>query len=1156
MRILAIRGGNLASLAREFEIDLAGGALAGAGLFAIVGETGAGKSTLLDAICAALFDATPRLGGRSQVMIGRGDDDLLKLGASDVRTLLRRGATGGFAEVDFEGTDGRRYRARWQVWRARRSRSGRLQDQQMTLTCVDTGERLGGTRTETLVAIRAKLGLSFDQFRRSALLAQGEFAAFLRAGAAERADLLERMTGTEIYGELSMRAFRRRAEREAELAAIQQRRDAIAVMDDDTRAAAGEAIAASEVAHAEAVARHDALAAAARWAEQAQQHGAGVDGAQAEQARAEAMAAGAAPMRAQLVLADALTALRPRWEAAQRSADAARAAVVDAERAAVAAARLQGERVRAEVVLGEAASRADHARGLRVAAQLAAADHAVIDLGDDWAELRRDLDDAGRWLATHAGLAAVAAAWPQLQRLVGRVRQAERDVAQARRSQSALADGRMALDAALARADADERSARQAVQRASEEAGRFEEARRKVPLDGARRRLEQLEHERQAVGELARVVERATRAAADGAAATARLAATEAELGVLAQAQAAQGERLAAARAGEAEVARQLRQLEAALDLSHRRGELVDGEPCPLCGAGEHPWAGGGGVVDELLVTTRARAIELRAEVEATLAQAAASAEQADRLTLEREAASAAAAAAIQAGVETGPAFAAALAGVGELPWLTDPASAEARALVAQRQAAVSESWARADDTRRTAEAADRAADQARQVVVACQNDLTTVMNHRARATRERHDGELRAAEISATIAELDGVLATAAQQWRELVAPWPGASTLEPGRPGDEHQLEGMVDTWRRRAALVQSAEVVLTGRRERDRAEHAVRSQAATAAVAAAAAAAAAATAAQDQARTDAASVEQALAEAGVAAGEATVVLALPPDWADGARRRLTELDQAVATAGAVLAERVAQRAAHHALAPALVRAARDGGGADADLRQALPAALAAAAAARDGAARAIAEAVVSVQRDDEARRRRAAIAAELTAAEDAAGPDRQLAALIGSHDGKALRAFAQSLTLEALLAVANSHLARLAPRYQLERVPSHDLELQIIDRDLGDEVRSAHSLSGGESFLVSLALALALSSVSARNVRVRTLLIDEGFGTLDPAALDSALSVLDELQRSGCQVGIISHVPGLKERVGAYVEVKKRGEGQSEVTVRAAS
>ncbi|MBP6837497.1 MAG: AAA family ATPase, partial [Kofleriaceae bacterium] len=233
MRILAIRGGNLASLAREFEIDLAGGALAGAGLFAIVGETGAGKSTLLDAICAALFDATPRLGGRSQVMIGRGDDDLLKLGASDVRTLLRRGATGGFAEVDFEGTDGRRYRARWQVWRARRSRSGRLQDQQMTLTCVDTGERLGGTRTETLVAIRAKLGLSFDQFRRSALLAQGEFAAFLRAGAAERADLLERMTGTEIYGELSMRAFRRRAEREAELAAIQQRRDAIAVMDED-----------------------------------------------------------------------------------------------------------------------------------------------------------------------------------------------------------------------------------------------------------------------------------------------------------------------------------------------------------------------------------------------------------------------------------------------------------------------------------------------------------------------------------------------------------------------------------------------------------------------------------------------------------------------------------------------------------------------------------------------------------------------------------------------------------------------------------------------------------------------------------------------------------------------------------------------------------
>ena len=93
---------------------------------------------------------------------------------------------------------------------------------------------------------------------------------------------------------------------------------------------------------------------------------------------------------------------------------------------------------------------------------------------------------------------------------------------------------------------------------------------------------------------------------------------------------------------------------------------------------------------------------------------------------------------------------------------------------------------------------------------------------------------------------------------------------------------------------------------------------------------------------------------------------------------------------------------------------------------------------------------------------------------------------------------------------------------------------------------------SLSGGESFLVSLALALGLSSMSAHDVRVRTLLIDEGFGTLDPATLDSALSVLDALQATGRQVGVISHVPALVERVGAHVRVVQRGGGRSEVIV----
>ena len=207
-------------------------------MFAIVGNTGAGKSTLLDALCVALFDRTPRLGTPSRVQVGHGPDDPLALGATDVRTLLRRGAASGWAEVDFESGDARRYRARWSVRRARGNSDGALQDQQLSLTALDdAGDgRLGGTKTETLGTIQQRLGLSFDQFRRSALLAQGEFAAFLRADGKDRSELLERMTGTEIYSRLSIAAHVRAARAELELRDRRGAAAAIAVLADDARA--------------------------------------------------------------------------------------------------------------------------------------------------------------------------------------------------------------------------------------------------------------------------------------------------------------------------------------------------------------------------------------------------------------------------------------------------------------------------------------------------------------------------------------------------------------------------------------------------------------------------------------------------------------------------------------------------------------------------------------------------------------------------------------------------------------------------------------------------------------------------------------------------------------------------------------------------------
>lgn len=162
------------------------------------------------------------------------------------------------------------------------------------------------------------------------------------------------------------------------------------------------------------------------------------------------------------------------------------------------------------------------------------------------------------------------------------------------------------------------------------------------------------------------------------------------------------------------------------------------------------------------------------------------------------------------------------------------------------------------------------------------------------------------------------------------------------------------------------------------------------------------------------------------------------------------------------------------------------------------------------------------------------------------------QQLSDLIGSASGAKFRTFAQSLTLERLLLEANAQLAELSPRYRLERVPGTDLALQAVDLDMGDEVRSVDSLSGGESFLVSLALALALSSLSSRQTQVESLFIDEGFGTLDPDSLDLALSSLDSLQAAGRQIGVISHVQTLVERIGVQIRVEALGGGESRVVL----
>ena len=156
-----------------------------------------------------------------------------------------------------------------------------------------------------------------------------------------------------------------------------------------------------------------------------------------------------------------------------------------------------------------------------------------------------------------------------------------------------------------------------------------------------------------------------------------------------------------------------------------------------------------------------------------------------------------------------------------------------------------------------------------------------------------------------------------------------------------------------------------------------------------------------------------------------------------------------------------------------------------------------------------------------------------------------------VLGDASGKTMRNLAQTQTLKILLHYANSHLQTLNKRYKLTAI-GQTLDIAIIDKGIADEQRSVNTLSGGESFLVSLALALGLASLSSNKVQINSLFIDEGFGTLDSETLSIAMDALDSLQAQGRKVGVISHVSEMTERVATQVHVAKKPGGYSTISV----
>lgn len=223
MRIDKITLCNLASFEGEQVIDFTSAPLRDAGLFAITGDTGAGKSTLLDAVCLALYDNAPRFDDIERISrddLGSGDEDNKAIQASDTRNMIRRGQKSAYSLVEFTLPDGSRYEA---GWTCRLKRTGTVAPVSRTLRQLSPKKKSQeGSTNQIQPLIDSLVGLDYTQFSRTVLLAQNSFATFLQARRKEKSALLEKLTGTEIYGKISMKIFEMATQADAEVKELEQ----------------------------------------------------------------------------------------------------------------------------------------------------------------------------------------------------------------------------------------------------------------------------------------------------------------------------------------------------------------------------------------------------------------------------------------------------------------------------------------------------------------------------------------------------------------------------------------------------------------------------------------------------------------------------------------------------------------------------------------------------------------------------------------------------------------------------------------------------------------------------------------------------------------------------------------------------------------------